>query len=532
MRQFKVLAALMIIMMVTLACGFSTGGETPTATIEPSPAPTSEPTNPPVPTAPVSTLETVREGTVQIEAQGSFVDPELGAVYNVAGRGTGFIIDPSGIAVTNNHVVTGSALLKVWVNGESQPRNARILGVSECWDLAVIDIDGDGYTPLSFHEGEVNPGLEVYAAGFPLGDPEYTLTKGIVSKANANGESNWASVDGVIEHDARIRGGNSGGPLVDADGRVVGINYAGNDTYDLNYAIRAKDALPVIQKLESGQDYESVGVNGNAVVSEDGSISGIWVSSVKSGSPADKSGIQGGDIITTMEGLVLATDGTMSDYCDILRTRSATDTLSVEVLRFSTQEYLTGQINGTALETSFSFAQTLDSEVDNNTGNYGDYVTVQDDYGAIQVSIPSAWTQVDGSPWYSDNEVIGSSITAAADLDAFNNTYTEPGVFFGVSDKVAELAGYIQLLDAYRSSYQSDCKLEGRYDYADSAFEGAYDVYSNCLGSGNTMVLLSARPIQNKTAFLSTVLINIMSDADLDALDEILATFDLVGSLP
>jgi serine protease Do len=358
------------------------------------------------------------------------------------------------------------------------------------------------------------------------------LTKGIVSKANANGESNWASVDGVIEHDARIRGGNSGGPLVDADGRVVGINYAGNDTYDLNYAIRAKDALPVIQKLESGQDYESVGVNGNAVVSEDGSISGIWVSSVKSGSPADKSGIQGGDIITTMEGLVLATDGTMSDYCDILRTRSATDTLSVEVLRFSTQEYLTGQINGTALETSFSFAQTLDSEVDNNTGNYGDYVTVQDDYGAIQVSIPSAWTQVDGSPWYSDNEVIGSSITAAADLDAFNNTYTEPGVFFGVSDKVAELAGYIQLLDAYRSSYQSDCKLEGRYDYADSAFEGAYDVYSNCLGSGNTMVLLSARPIQNKTAFLSTVLINIMSDADLDALDEILATFDLVGSLP
>ncbi len=124
------------------------------------------------------------------------------------------------------------------------------------------------------------------------------------------------------------------------------------------------------------------------------------------------------------------------------------------------------------------------------------------------------------------------SITAAADLDAFNNTYTEPGVFFGVSDKVAELAGYIQLLDAYRSSYQSDCKLEGRYDYADSAFEGAYDVYSNCLGSGNTMVLLSARPIQNKTAFLSTVLINIMSDADLDALDEILATFDLVGSLP
>ena len=97
----------------------------------------------------------------------------------------------------------------------------------------------------------------------------------------------------------------------------------------------------------------SIGVNGNAVASEDGSISGIWVSSVKSGSPANKAGIQGGDIITTMEGLVLATDGSMSDYCDILRTRSDKDTLSIEVLRYSTQEYLTGQLNGTALVTSF-----------------------------------------------------------------------------------------------------------------------------------------------------------------------------------
>ena len=257
MKYAKSLAVILIILVISSAC--SGGGkstvptEAPTQVVEPTqvPQPTAEPALPTETKAPEITLETVREATVQIEAQGSFIDPEVGAVFNVAGRGTGFIIDPSGIAVTNNHVVTGAALLKVWVAGETQPHNARILGVSECWDLAVIDIDGDGYKALPFHEGAVNPGLEVYAAGFPLGDPEYTLTKGIVSKASANGESNWASLDAVLEHDARIRGGNSGGPLVDAQGNVVGINYAGNDTYDLNYAIRAADAQHVIDILKS-----------------------------------------------------------------------------------------------------------------------------------------------------------------------------------------------------------------------------------------------------------------------------------------
>ncbi|WP_343390223.1 serine protease [Candidatus Amarobacter glycogenicus] len=141
-------------------------------------------------------------------------------MYNAAGRGSGFIIDPSGIAVTNNHVVTGAALLKVWVGGESQPRNARILGVSGGADLAVIDIEGDGFPYLDWYTGSVDVGLDVYAAGFPLGDPEYTLTRGIVSKARTSGETSWASVDDVIEHDATINPGNSGGPLLTSDGKL------------------------------------------------------------------------------------------------------------------------------------------------------------------------------------------------------------------------------------------------------------------------------------------------------------------------
>ena len=102
----------------------------PTTVVEPTAA--AEPT-PSGPMAAASFQEAIG-ATVQIVAQGSFMDPEFGMQYNSAGAGTGFIIDPSGVAVTNNHVVTGAAFLQVYVQGEDEPLNARVLGVSECSD--------------------------------------------------------------------------------------------------------------------------------------------------------------------------------------------------------------------------------------------------------------------------------------------------------------------------------------------------------------------------------------------------------------
>jgi serine protease Do len=128
--------------------------------------------------------------------------------------------------------------------------------------------------------------------------------------------------------------------------------------------------------------------------------------------------------------------------------------------------------------------------------------------------------------------VIGASITAAADLAAFNSSYDEPGVFFGVSDDLAKLVGYAQMLDEYRATFRSECTYLGRTPYEDSAFEGAYDLFEKCGGSTNTLIVLSARPQQNKTSFLVTLLVQMQTDADLQALDEILRTFDVVGTLP
>ncbi len=304
----------------------------------------------------INSVDNVKDATIQIEAQGTFVDPQFGLQLNSAGRGSGFIIDPSGIAVTNNHVVAGAALVKVWVGGETSPRNAKVLGLSECSDLAVIQIeDGGDYPALSWYQDEVKPGLEVYAAGFPLGEPEYNLTKGIISKASANGDTDWASVKHVLGHDATINPGNSGGPLVSANGEVVGVNYSGRQDANQYFAIGSDIAIPVIEELKTGKDVDSIGVNGTAVLSEDGSLSGIWVASVKSGSPADKAGIKPGDIIYQLEGLVLGTDGTMKDYCDVIRSHSETDTLGVTVIRYATGELLEGQLNGRQLEVTGNF---------------------------------------------------------------------------------------------------------------------------------------------------------------------------------
>lgn len=363
-----------LLLVVGLACNITSS----TPTQPPPPAQTQEvspPTNTPVVTeevmakGAVSNLQDVKKAVIQIESQGTFIDPEFGLVLNGAGRGSGFIIDPSGIAVTNNHVVTGAALLKVWVGGESEPRNARVLGVSECSDLAVIDIDGEDYDYLEWYPGEVTVGMDMYVAGFPLGEPEYTLTKGVISKAKANGESSWASVDSVLEYDATTNPGNSGGPVVNPDGKVLAVHYASNTSARQAFGISRDIAKKVIDVLKSGKNVDTIGVNGQAVGTEDGSVTGVWVSSVQSGSPADKAGVKPGDILIMMENLVLATDGTMSQYCDILRSHKPEDTLSITVLRWATGEILEGQLNGRTLEVTGTFESgTSGGETGGSTG--------------------------------------------------------------------------------------------------------------------------------------------------------------------
>ena len=133
--------------------------------------------------------------------------------------------------------------------------------------------------------------MDVWAAGHPDGDEQFNLSQGIVSKAPGPAATSWASIQQEIQHSAQIRGGSSGGPLVDREGRVVGINYAApvGGTAGVNYAIAAAEAEGIVGELQGGTDITSIGLNGEALA--DGS--GLWVFSVKPGFAARQDRCQG-----------------------------------------------------------------------------------------------------------------------------------------------------------------------------------------------------------------------------------------------
>ena len=306
--------------------------------------------------------------------------------------------------------------------------------------------------------------------------------------------------------------------MVDEQGRIVGVNYAGIDQSDQNYAISAADARPIIDRLAAGENVESIGINGEAV-NDGAGLSGIWVASVDSGSPADTAGIEPGDIVTRLEGLDLALDGTMSDYCDVIRTKGSDATMSVEVLRFATEEVYEGQINGTPLELSFSFAQEFDDDVaagDGDNETYSEYVSVSDDSGSITASLPAEWFDIDGAP----NESFGPSLYAAPDLDSFLNTFDTPGVIIEATGTrtAADIDFTLDELDL-----SDQCTYEGRSPYSDVLYTGSLDLYTNCGGTSTSIFVVALTPEDG--TFLARLLIQAVEPRDLDAADQIFNSF-------
>jgi serine protease Do len=479
------------------------------------------------PSGAVTDTEGVQGATIQIVASGSLRDPEVG-MSTSTGSGSGFFIDDTGLAVTNNHVVTGAGSLEVFIGGEDQGYNASVVGVSECNDLALIRVDVDDPVPfLAWHEGDINPGLDVYAAGFPLGDPEFTLTRGIVSKARADGDiTGTSSIDSTIEHDANIQPGNSGGPLVTPGGRVVGVNYAGGamaTTTAQFFAISAELATDVVDELKDG-DVESIGINGWAVDDGDG-LAGIWVAGVAAGSPASRAGLLPGDIITTLNGVPMGTDGTFKDYCDVLRT-AGDRAMSVEVLRFDTEEVLRGEINGDReLSAAYSFARELDEETNLDEGSaYTSFVTVTDDTGSITVDVPSTWTDRDTTPAIADDGSEIPYIAASPDLAEFETTYSVPGlVFVAGQSTVSPSEGLAEFAPA-----AGECTDGGIFDYSDSRFTGQYQVWENC-GSSAAVYLVLVSQAADVPGYVFVTVVQAVTAADLEVIDQVFATFNFLG---
>lgn len=233
----------------------------------------------------VRSIEALPGAVVRIEAAGTFADP-FGEQVNVS-HGSGFVVDPSGVVVTNSHVVTGAESITAWVGAARSEHTAEVIGVSECSDVAIIQLDAREPLPfLAWGQEEVAPPTDIYAAGFPNAGADPKLTRGIVSGAGGAVDAARLSVADTIALDANVPAGSTGGPVVTEDGQVVAMTYADDDE-SAPLAISREEVLRILPDLQAGRDIASVGLNGYA---QDFDRSGIWVVSVEPDSPAGSAG--------------------------------------------------------------------------------------------------------------------------------------------------------------------------------------------------------------------------------------------------
>ena len=229
------------------------------------------------------------------------------------GLGSGFIIDSKGIVVTNNHVIQGAEDIVVSVNG-SKEYKAKVIGKDPYMDLAVLQIVSDEkFIPVSFGDSDkARVGDWVIAIGNPYGFGG-TVTTGIISSRNR--DIGLTRYDDFIQTDASINVGNSGGPLFDLNGKVVGINTAiiapgRSGSVGIGFAIPSNSASKVIEQLiEFGETKRGwLGVRIQVVTEEIAEVEklekpeGALVANVSEGSPAAKGGIKPGDIILEFDG--------------------------------------------------------------------------------------------------------------------------------------------------------------------------------------------------------------------------------------
>ena len=227
--------------------------------------------------------------------------------------GSGFIIDKKGIVVTNNHVIEGAEDIFVSVNG-SKEYKAKIIGADPYMDLAVLEIDSDEeFIPVNFgNSDKARIGDWVMAIGNPFGFGG-TVTAGIISSRNR--DIGLTRYDDFIQTDASINQGNSGGPLFNLDGEVIGINTAiiapgQTGSIGIGFAIPANPASNVIDQLiKFGETKRGwLGVRIQKVTKEIAELEklekpeGALVASVSENSPADKAKIKAGDIILMFDG--------------------------------------------------------------------------------------------------------------------------------------------------------------------------------------------------------------------------------------
>jgi putative serine protease PepD len=177
--------------------------------------------------------------------------------------GSGFVVSKDGLIVTNDHVVDGASQVQVKVGTSDQAQDATVVGADPSRDLALLKVDGHDLPTLSLGDSSaVGVGDPTYAIGNPFG-LDHTLTTGIVSALQRNLQApDGAKISGAIQTDAALNPGNSGGPLLDADGKVIGVNSqiqtgsssgAEGGNVGIGFAIPANTVKSFIDEAKAGK---------------------------------------------------------------------------------------------------------------------------------------------------------------------------------------------------------------------------------------------------------------------------------------
>ncbi len=244
-----------------------------------------------------------------------FGQPEGGGVAT----GSGFLIDTEGHIVTNNHVVEGADKVEVKLGSSDKTYTAEVVGTDPATDVALLKVDApaESLHPLALGDSSnVEVGEPVVAIGNPFG-LDRTVTSGIVSALQRQIQApNGFSISHVIQTDAAINPGNSGGPLIESEGKVIGINSqiqtggSGNGNVGIGFAVPINTAREVVQQIEDHGEVKHayLGINGGSITPELAKAlklpeeEGVLVNEVVKGGPADEAGIKGGDTSATIEG--------------------------------------------------------------------------------------------------------------------------------------------------------------------------------------------------------------------------------------
>ncbi len=272
--------------------------------------------------------------------------------FSMGGQGSGFVVDSSGTILTNNHVVDGATSVDVvFYDGSTQ--TGTVVGKDAVDDLAVVKVNSlpSGITPLVLVESNsVKPGQTAIAIGSPYGLTN-SIAVGVVSGLNRR--VSGSSLTGMIQTDANIQPGNSGGPLLNSLGQVIGINTAfeGQGT-GIGFAVPSSIAIKALPDIKAGVQIQRawLGISGLDLTPTNAQSiglsvnQGVYVVTDVAGGPAEKAGLKasgsdqngnpskGGDIITAIDGKPVKS---VTDIQTYLASRKVGDTVSLTVVRDS-----------------------------------------------------------------------------------------------------------------------------------------------------------------------------------------------------